>query len=40
VGPGHGGRREVADAIAYLVSPQAAYLTGTIFDISGAILMR
>jgi NAD(P)-dependent dehydrogenase (short-subunit alcohol dehydrogenase family) len=32
--------REVANAIAYLVSPQAAYITGTILDINGGILMR
>jgi NAD(P)-dependent dehydrogenase (short-subunit alcohol dehydrogenase family) len=32
--------REVADAIAYLTSPQAAYITGTILDINGGILMR
>ncbi|MTD56021.1 SDR family NAD(P)-dependent oxidoreductase [Amycolatopsis pithecellobii] len=32
--------REIADAMAYLTSPQAAYVTGTILDINGGILLR
>ncbi|HWC80089.1 MAG TPA: SDR family NAD(P)-dependent oxidoreductase [Pseudonocardiaceae bacterium] len=32
--------REVADAMAFLTSPQAAYITGAILDINGGILMR
>ena len=32
--------REVADAMAYLASPRAAYVTGTILDINGGLLMR
>lgn len=32
--------REVADAIAYLAAPEAAYITGTILDINGGVLMR
>jgi NAD(P)-dependent dehydrogenase (short-subunit alcohol dehydrogenase family) len=32
--------REIADAMAYLVSPQAAYVTGTILDINGGVLLR
>ncbi|MCO5971317.1 SDR family NAD(P)-dependent oxidoreductase [Actinoallomurus soli] len=32
--------REIADAMAYLTSPQAAYITGTILDINGGILLR
>ena len=32
--------REIADAMAYLASPQAAYVTGTILDINGGVLLR
>ena len=32
--------REIADAMAYLTSPQAAYITGTILDINGGVLLR
>lgn len=35
-----GGAGEVADAIAYLVSPNAAYVTGTTLDVNGGYHMR
>lgn len=35
-----GGAEEVADAIAYLVSPNAAYVTGTTLDVNGGYHMR
>lgn len=32
--------REIADAMAFLASPQASYITGTVLDINGGTLMR
>jgi NAD(P)-dependent dehydrogenase (short-subunit alcohol dehydrogenase family) len=34
------GRPAAMREVAYLASPQAAYITGTILDINGGILMR
>jgi 3-oxoacyl-[acyl-carrier protein] reductase len=32
--------REIADAMAYLTSPQAAYITGTNLGINGGVFLR
>ena len=32
--------REIADAVLYLASPAAAYVTGTCLDINGGVVLR